>query len=178
MATWQDKFIFVTGVVGRAMGSGTFGSSQIQELTKAACDAFDAQFGAPQAPVAAHHAPQQRPAQAPASQAHSDIPMQKGCSPEEFGSWSGQKAYYGKKEWEAWGQPWPEVTWGTLLDKACADDQKAVKALTKMAEGVPQPGEWYQANCRKILRARAVLKMAAQMRSTGGPPPQQDETPF
>lgn len=38
----NDRSIFVTGIVGRAMGSGEFGTSDIRELALAADEAFDA----------------------------------------------------------------------------------------------------------------------------------------
>ena len=42
----NDRGIFVTGVVGRAMGSGNFGPGDVDALTKAAKSAFDANMGA------------------------------------------------------------------------------------------------------------------------------------
>ncbi|HYW90050.1 MAG TPA: hypothetical protein VFB50_19915 [Chloroflexota bacterium] len=45
-ASGQDRHIFVTGVVGRAMGSGKFAASEIGVLTQAAADAYDRLIGA------------------------------------------------------------------------------------------------------------------------------------
>jgi hypothetical protein len=45
-----DKFIFITGIVGRAMGSGKFSASEILVLTQAAAEAFD-RLTKPAAPV-------------------------------------------------------------------------------------------------------------------------------
>jgi hypothetical protein len=36
-----DKHIFVTGIVGRAMGSGKFAASEVRVLTQAALEAFE-----------------------------------------------------------------------------------------------------------------------------------------
>jgi hypothetical protein len=47
-ATDKDKLIFVTGVVGRAMGSGQYSATDIGLLTKAAVVAFRESFGDPQ----------------------------------------------------------------------------------------------------------------------------------
>jgi hypothetical protein len=44
-ATGKDKLIFVTGVVGRAMGSGKYDPNDIGLLTKAAVVAFHESFG-------------------------------------------------------------------------------------------------------------------------------------
>ena len=40
----KDKFIFVTGVVGRAMGSGKFDAVDIYALTKLALDSYNELF--------------------------------------------------------------------------------------------------------------------------------------
>lgn len=39
------KRMYVTGIVGRALGSGQFGATDIGLLTKAACQAFEESFG-------------------------------------------------------------------------------------------------------------------------------------
>lgn len=44
-ASDKDRLIFVTGVVGRALGSGQFGATDIGMLTKAAAVAFAETFG-------------------------------------------------------------------------------------------------------------------------------------
>ena len=40
----KDKFIFVTGVVGRAMGSGKFEPADILQLTQLACASYEEVF--------------------------------------------------------------------------------------------------------------------------------------
>jgi len=40
----KDKFIFVTGVVGRAMGSGKFEPADILQLTQLACASYEEMF--------------------------------------------------------------------------------------------------------------------------------------
>jgi hypothetical protein len=45
MADPKDTLIFVTGVVGRAMGSGSFGVTDIDLLTKAALAAYRTNLG-------------------------------------------------------------------------------------------------------------------------------------
>jgi hypothetical protein len=43
----QGRQIFVTGTVGRAMGSGKFAASELPVLTQAACEAYDKVLNAP-----------------------------------------------------------------------------------------------------------------------------------
>jgi hypothetical protein len=45
MSDPKDTLIFVTGVVGRAMGSGSFGVTDIDLLTKAALAAYRTNLG-------------------------------------------------------------------------------------------------------------------------------------
>lgn len=46
----QGRQIFVTGTVGRAMGSGKFAASELPVLTQAACEAYDKVLSAPPKP--------------------------------------------------------------------------------------------------------------------------------
>lgn len=149
----KDQFIFVTGIVGRAMGSGKFEADDILTLTERAHDAFVAVFGKTEAaPVPAQ--PQQKAAFVPPQLPSVVLPEGK-----DFGIWKDDKAFYGKKEWDAWGKPWPDVTWAELLQHAKSGDEKAVKAIKHMAASDPgdSNGKWFESNCRKIGRAKAVL---------------------
>ena len=51
-STDQGRHIFVTGCVGRAMGSGKFAASELPVLTQAACEAYDKVLTAPPKPAA------------------------------------------------------------------------------------------------------------------------------
>jgi len=184
MPTPSDLHIFVTGIVGRAMGSGKFGVGEIEPLAKQAKEAFVAVFG----PV------EQGPAQQPSPQrAYQPAPSRVGAaehigatardvvskagvtsggsippaSEASFHIWSGHKCYYGKRDWEAFGKPWPEVTWEELLEHASGSDEKARtkanKALKVMADSEPQEGEWAQRSRAKIANAKCVLIMARKL---------------
>lgn len=210
MPSNSDVLIFVTGVVGRAMGSGKFGVGEIEPLAKNAKDAFVAVFGPVEQPQP-YQAPAPRPQAAPPARVGAsqhigltarDVASQAGMtkggsipptSEASFHLWGGRKAYYGSKKWEAWGKPWPEVTWEELLEHASSNDtksqEKANKALKVMADSEPQEGEWAERSRQKIANAKCVLLMARKLMEAPRQPTQEqyeeepnpdegDRTPF
>lgn len=165
MATHQDCFIFTTGVVGRALGSGKFSPSDVLPLSQAAYDAFCAIFGKPEAPTAiqSRSAPTAHPAQSGGPQPiGAVIPAALGdilAEAKPFAIWKDDKAYYGSDKWgPVNGKPIREVTWGEWLSMAEQGDEKALKSLHTMASSDPQAGtKWEKNNRVKISRAKAVL---------------------
>ena len=193
MASSQDLHIYVTGVVGRAMGSGKFEATAILALTQEAHAAFLAVFGEPEAPRA------YQPPASPTAQARGPQPIagdfqaaaraaaQSGtltpsADPATFNQWADKPCYIGGKDATKWSAPsgklWRDVTWRELLDDAIGSSEKAIKLL-KWAAG-QSPGvdpKWRQNDIQKIGNAKAVLTMADQMRkASGGTPP--DAMPF
>ncbi len=156
----QDMMIFVTGVVGRSMGGGTFGPTQIDELTRSAVAAFKAHL-APElasAPSPARPAPSafQRPqaASAPAGA------IQPETRP--FNEWGGDKAYFGKNEDMAYGMMKREVDWATWVAKASEGDAEARKVLEIMAKpNKASDPRWQKSNDLRTGRAMACLAMLA-----------------
>jgi hypothetical protein len=156
MSTSTDKHIFVTGIVGRAMGSGKFDADEILRLTERANDAFDAVFGK----IESASATSPNPYTAPAPSGVMPDPV----LPEtlDFGQWKGDFCYYGKKEWlfEPLNKPFPHVTWEELLTAGKTSDQRALKALHVIANDTPSTNpQWAAGSRKKIARAKAVLLM-------------------
>lgn len=154
----KDMLIFVTGVVGRAMGSGTLGSVQIGELTKAALAAFEEHL----APKLAQSAPTPRPApsasggpQKPdwhagaAALASGDNGIPAETKP--FSMWGGDKAYIFGRD---------GAIWGDLLAEAQDGNQSTLESLRKAAAAsLGKDPKWHNANAKRIARAKACLAM-------------------
>ena len=162
----QNLFIFVTGVVGRAMGSGKYTPGDIPTLTKAAVDAFEESFGTNTG--AAMPAQPAVPAQTvmPAQVGHSQhisvavdaIMAKAGDAPPGFDAWKDKKAYYGRKDAMLGDKPMRDATWAELLWHARSGSDPAKQALTVMANSRPDPGsKYYEQDKTKAERA-AQLK--------------------
>jgi hypothetical protein len=192
MPTFQDLHIYVTGVVGRAMGSGKFEATSILSLSQEARAAFVAVFGEPEAPRA------YQPPAAPTAQARGPQPIagdfqaaaraaaQSGtltpaADPSTFNQWADKPSYIGGKDGTKWSAPsgklWRDTTWRELLDLAIGGDGKATKLLSWASSQAPGVDpKWRQNDIQKIGNAKAVLLMAQQMRQASMPP--SEETPF
>ena len=139
----------------------------INQLTKEAVATFEEAFGKPEAKqVQGYQAdpspPMSTPPKSsPTSFAPPSLPSVALPEGKDFSIWKDDKANYGKKDWTAWGKPWPEVTWNELLQHAKEGDDKAIKAIQVMAGSDPGPsdGKWLNSNLRKIGRAKAVQMM-------------------
>lgn len=201
MPSTQDLFIWTTGVVGRAMGSGQFKPEDIPVLTKWAKDAFYEHLGVPD-PKAPHTA--NRPAAAPTAQpaqrggpqhisapvqqvmggAQNDIPPTSEATFSKWGSWGARYFAFGNSDCPNYGKPWKEVTWDEFLQMATQEDPQAMKALQRMATSALEPGKWEKQNRARIANAKCVLGMAAKLRSINqgaGPemePEDDGQTPF
>ena len=144
------------------MGSGKFTGSDIQALTDLAAQAFENTFGkveaapAPQAPY--------RAAPGHIGSTAREV-VQQASAPaftKPFNMWGGDKAYLGKKEWEAFGKPMPEVTWGEWVSAASSGDDKAKSRLEYAAKADPGTDpKWKAKNLERIAKARACLNMIA-----------------
>lgn len=169
MPSAQDLQIFVTGIVGRAMGSGKFSAEDILKLTQSAYDAFHAIMGKPELPpqYSAPAAPQPDPYRGAAhagSIAHEVIAaVGNGVLPEAkpISVWGGDRAYLGWKDKMLDGLPEPEVCWGAWHSHAAEGDARARGILEKAAAADPFKGDpkWHEANKKRISRAKAILAL-------------------
>lgn len=201
MATAQDMQIFITGVVGRAMGSGKFTAADIAELARNAKLAFVDVLGAPESPAPPPRppAPPPRPASPTAHPGHvgrtaSEVVAQgrsggNGIPPtgeHTFGQWATFRAsFYGfgkESVCETYGKAWCELTWDEFFQMATQGDPEAIKALTKMSEGTVKPGKYEKQDRFRIAHSKCVLNMSRKLREQGGEPDMSEvgteESPF
>lgn len=172
--------IWITGVVGRSMGSGKFSQQDIPGLTKAAYNAW-AEILDPlvaSAPPPPQPPATPRPASAPTrhSQPYRSAPpgdINPNVQPETkpYHIWEKDKAYFGSPKWErVYGSLVPDITWGEWVRNAQQGDEKAIRALRKMASSEVGNDQWADRNRTKISRAIACLNLV-----TGGG---DENTPF
>jgi hypothetical protein len=162
----KDLLIFVTGIVGRAMGSGKFTPGDISFLVKEARTAFEEEFGV--IGFAGASVPEHQPvvqAQVGSSQ-HISVAADKivaaaagGSVPAGFDSWKDLKCYYGKAEWILEGKPWPQSTWAEVLRAAQKGNSSAFKALEHMSKKPDPDSKWYAKDKEKSERAFQLLSM-------------------
>lgn len=169
MPSHSDCFIFVTGVVGRAMGSGKFAAENVKHLTQTAYDAFCEVFGEPiktnlDAVREAASAKADAPASVGTSKAFGEVAKQvlaaaSSSLASSFNSWADQRSWlYG---------PAKEKTWRELLDYSIENHPEALKALTSgskqdLSKSDPQ---YLDRNRERVERCKVVLAMAEQMRA-------------
>lgn len=153
MPSASDKFIFVTGVVGRAMGSGKFTGADIQGLTDLAAQAFENTF------VHASEPPAPQQPYSPPAGPTAMVPMPTVTFPEslDWGIWRADKC----KSFDDYAK---DASWEKLLEVAKAGDEKAIRAIKKMAESDPgdPTGKWFKANQRRAARAKTLQLMLTQ----------------
>lgn len=153
MPSEQDRNIFVTGVVGRAMGSGQFKKEDIQTLTDNAFQAFNNTFGTPgvvEAPAT--------PPTVPFSMPSPSLPEGK-----PFEMWKKDKCSH-------WNATMRDATWEWLHNTAKGPSGfQALTALKEMSVNDPgDPGaKWYKANVRRASRAKTVLAMVSSSSGAG-----------
>lgn len=176
MATHQDRFIYITGVVGRAMGSGKFGPDDIAVLTEAAYSAFKLTFGEPettqipQNPFKASPSQQSSPAPQRPQSAQSNGEAEPEAEGKPFRIWQGDKVSVGKKPGPG-GKPWAEVTWAEAyreLRKGSASTRGYLEFIRDKI--VPKGDRWDKANAEINARATALLIAAPEI--------ERDNTPF
>ena len=155
----QDMMIFVTGVVGRAMGSGQFGAEHIPTLVQSALAAFQEHLApklaeAPSPPRSAPSASGgfQKPnwkGGAAAIAAGGDIPAET----KPFSMWGGDKSYlFGRSD----------ATWADILGEAQDGNTATRELLEKAARaGLGDDPKWHKNNARRIGRAKTCLAMLA-----------------
>lgn len=148
----KDKMIYVTGIVGRALGSGKFTGADIQALTDLAAQAFENTFGA----VAAAPAPAPQPPFTPPAGNLVQMPVPALPEGKPFDVWRKDKCSH-------WNQSMRDATWEWLLETARKPDGlQALATLKEMANSeVGDDPKWKKANQRRIERAKAVLIMLA-----------------
>lgn len=154
----KDMLIFVTGVVGRAMGGGAFDASHVGVLTQDALAAFEEHL-APKLAQSAH-APRPAPSASGGPQkpdwragAAAIAEGGSGIGPEtkSFSIWGGDKAYIFGRD---------GVIWADLLAEAQDGNQDTIEALKKAAAaGLGKDPKWHSANGKRIARAKACLQM-------------------
>jgi hypothetical protein len=170
-----DMMIFVTGVVGRSMGSGKFEGDDIDMLTQRALDAFQTHL----APRLAQSPPLPRPSPG-ASQGPQRASWKAGPAavasggdvPPETKSlsvWGGDKAYLFEDN---------ERVWGDWLGAAQDGDPAAREALEKAARAkLGDDPKWHKNNARRIARAKACLALLDRTQSAPEGQPY-DQAPF
>ena len=148
----KDKLIFVTGVVGRAMGSGKFTGADIQALSDLAAQAFENTFGS----VAAAPAPAPQQPYAPPAGNMVQMPVPALPEGKPFDVWRKDKCSH-------WNPSMRDATWEWLLETARKPDGLQAQATLKelAASEVGDDPKWKKANQRRIERAKAVLIMLA-----------------
>ena len=168
MPTHQDQLIFVTGVVGRSMGSGKFTLEQIRQLTVEAQATFIEVFGDPNAPppaqLAAQHAElSARARSAPPEPAKSYgapvPPTAKEPGPAEgkdFRIWANDKLRIGKKPGPG-GKPWGEVTWAEAHQHLAGGSAQVAGYLRFICNLKDDNPQYAKANGTLRARAQAVL---------------------
>lgn len=180
----KDLQIFVTGVVGRAMGSGKFDAAAIGTLTQAAVETFLHEI-APKLAQAPRPAPSASQGLPGASQpprpdwqggaAALGAPVGPESAP--FNMWGGEAARFGRKDAVWRGKPQRDVAWYEWVDAAIDGDQDARRALDIMAKSDPTKGDpkFLKSNVRQKSRALACQKLVAEGKRTTAKVPEQDE---
>lgn len=181
--------IFVTRIVGRAMGSGKFDVADIEPLTQAALLAYNTHLapleGRP-APGASQSAP--RPPAPPgfqfvrpvATEALAEEPFRAPASGQADGKpyalWQHDKIGIGKKPSPINGKTWNEVTWAEAHRLAAAGNAQTTSYLSWIAEKLEvEPGKWEKLGNARKARAACVLAMAKAGQAA---PQEAEETPF
>jgi hypothetical protein len=148
----SDLQIFVTGIVGRAMGSGQFTDpTSIAGLTKEAVAAFQEHLAPHLAKETSAPSPAPSAAQghqrAPSGGGNNDVPPES----KSFSLWGGDKSYiFGRNE----------AIWADLHGEAREGNQETLELLTKAAAAsLGKDPKWHTANARRIGRAKAILAM-------------------
>lgn len=181
----DSKIMFVTGVVGRAMGSGQFKAADIEGLTSSALQAFEMHLWpaleksspAPAQSVqrpAGSPAPYAPPAPDPFRGQGGVVSGEAGGKP--FAVWKDDRIGLGKKESPVNGKTWGEVTWAEAYRLCAAGNAQASKYLSWISETY-DPGtdpKWAAKNNAMKLRAACVLQMAKK----GQVPAEPEYDPF
>lgn len=157
MATEKDAQIFVSGVTQYWGSSGKFGVEDMRRIAQEAYDTFCAVFGSPTVETASTPRPSPGASQGPQKpdwKAGVAQVAAGGVQPETkpFSMWGGDKAYI---------YPQNDKLWADWLSEAKEGNAAAAAAIEKAAKADPgeATGKWYNANCRRIARARACLDM-------------------
>jgi hypothetical protein len=148
----QDKFIFTTGVVGRAMGSGKFTGADIQALTDLAAQAWENTFGKfAEPPEAAFAALGTIP---PKPNETSQMPALALPEAKDWSLWKKDKC-------NSFDKGFRDASWEHLLERAKAKDAGVINIIKEMADsdlGDPE-SKWYKANERRASRAKTIQLM-------------------
>jgi hypothetical protein len=174
MPTPQDMHIWMTGVVGRSMGSGQFKAEDIRALTLEAHQVFLEVFGDPfAADLAAKHAElsaRAKEAPAPAAPNGAPTPIMPGeVDGKPFQLWRNDKIRLGKKIGPG-GKPWGEVTW--------AEAHRAVGGGSAQARGYLSFLANLEDKDPQYARSNAIMRGRAQSILDSVPDQEREQTPF
>jgi hypothetical protein len=198
----KDRLIFITGVVGRAMGSGQFQSGDILQLAQNADAAFSALFPDEgpkplqgldvyrqpqqqqsfQTPQEAHQA--NRAVQAPYAKVEPNVPQ--GLAQRAFGHvklppfnvWSSDQTKWGPRP-SPLGKKWKDCMWSEVHTLLLQGNQAAVEYLRWIIGQEVDDEKWRAATEKRQAKAEALLGMVgmgAQEAPQGGPGA--EDTPF
>jgi len=181
VADEKDRLIFITGIVGRAMGSGKFGPDDIKDLAVAASTAFFETFGdTVVVPILtkAYDGPPVK-TYAPENMGGDDEPAEVDGKP--FRMWGGDKIRLGKKDSPIRGKAWGEITWGEahqLLVRGTAGESSKTKGYLKFLSELETKDQKYAKSDETMRqRARSVLDSVGPAQTSGGGGGMED-TPF
>lgn len=186
MSEWKEPDplgIYVTGVVGRAMGSGAFKVEEIESLTSKAIEVYLKLLEPLRAPRPTSPAPpapsRHLPATSPPHPAYGQNPPrpQEVSLETSFPTWEHERIGLGKKP-SPLGKPWGEVTWSEAHSLAASGNADTSRYLSWIAEKYEvKPDRWAEANRKMKRRATSVLAMARNG-SRPAPAEPMEETPF
>jgi len=170
--------IFVTGVAGRAMGSGKFAAEDIRQLTLEAHAAFLEVFGDPFAQeerLAIQQEPRANPVEPrPNLQRVKPMETQTTTSNEPgpaqgrpFREWAHEKIKLGKNRPGPGGKPWSEVTWAEA-HKHAAGGGKGTLGFLEFLAGIQDKDPKFSAS-NEATRTRAAAVIAASSLDRGDP---------
>lgn len=157
--TLHDALIFCTGATGRALGSGKFAISDIQDLTAAAFAAFTTVFGEIQtepAPSAPSPFTASEVAAVPFA-ANSTATSVGEADGKPYHVWMGDKIGFGKKTTKL-GKTQAELSWSEARTLALEGDKETKGFVEWIATKTNDPQSQYaKKNAVQQARARAIL---------------------
>lgn len=180
MSDPQALHIFVTGVVGRSMGSGKFSAQDIDALMEAAYATFIKTFGDPY--MAEGRAQQTQPlpsisiteAYAHPNKVQTVSAVGISAEGKSFRIWQNDSIKFGKKP-SPLGKPWGEVTWAEVYD-LCAQGNEYAQGYLKYMIDLPTSNPKYASfDETRRSRARAILAAATPAQSEQDA---EERTPF
>lgn len=156
MPTEKDALVFVTGITGRAMGSGHFEIKDIPDLTAAAFAAFTTVFGEIQTEPAPPTSMADAFNHAVPFAANSNATSVGEADGKPFHVWMGDKIGFGKKTTKL-GKTQAELSWSEARTLAL-EDKETESFIRWIATKTNDPQSQYaKKNAIQQARARAIL---------------------